>query len=348
MSRTKNGFCPTETYEEYLIMFHSACKELGRTITKTELARHDFDLPTDRWFVNNCFVPNKKTYNDFLISLGYEPFKENSPHRKFTYEIAFEEFAKRGFYLPLQEYTSCAIPLKYICPEHPNIIQEKSLNSLLFGEVKGYNGCRYCYLDKNCGSGALAWKGGSSPLNTYLRDFITEWKKFSMRECNYKCVITGDDFKDIHHLYSFNKIIKEILDECKLPIYNTINNYTEDELNLFKLTCVSIHSKYPLGVCLRKDIHNLYHSIYGDDNTPEQFEEFKNRYNNGEFIEVLKSKTKDFKNTRRVKFNEVQVAEIREKYSSGKYILERLATEYNTNITTIFAVVNFRGGYKIT
>ena len=132
-----------------------------------------------------------------------------------------------------------------------------------------------------------AWKGGTSPLNAYLRDFIIEWKKDSMSSCDYKCVITGEKFDDIHHLYSFNKILKEIIMELNFPIYTEIRKYTEDELKLLRLKNIEMHDKYPLGVCLSRKIHNLYHSLYGDDNTPEQFEEFKVRYNNGEFEDVI-------------------------------------------------------------
>jgi len=105
-----------------------------------------------------------------------------------------------------------------------------------------------------------------------------------MFNCNYKCVITGKKFNAIHHLYSFNKILKETLEELVLPIHKEINDYTSKEMNLIKDIIIKKHNEYPLGVCLCKEIHNLYHKIYGKvDNTPEQFEEFKIRYNNGEF-----------------------------------------------------------------
>lgn len=42
------------------------------------------------------------------------------------------------------------------------------------------------------------------------------------------------------------------------------------------------------GITLTKEIHRLFHKIYGKKhNTKEQFEEFKNRFINGEFKEVV-------------------------------------------------------------
>ena len=43
-----------------------------------------------------------------------------------------------------------------------------------------------------------------------------------------------------------------------------------------------IHSNYPLGVCVRKDIHDLFHNIYGSGgNTEEQWNKFYEDFNNG-------------------------------------------------------------------
>ncbi len=127
------------------------------------------------------------------------------------------------------------------------------------------------------------WKGGTTPLIIYLNKQIYEWKKESMENCKYKCVITGDRFDAIHHIYSKNMIIREALIETGLEIKRKIQDYSEKELLLLVNTFRNLHKLHPLGVCLRKDIHDLFHKIYGSgNNTPEQWNDFVNKIKNKE------------------------------------------------------------------
>jgi len=333
----KPHFKVEKTYKEYLELFKKSCVELGRTLTGREIRKHEFGLPDDKWFVSKCVNPSITNYNEFLKWLGLEP---NKPHRKYTYEIAFEEFAKKGLILLPQEYTSCAIPLNYVCTDHPGIIQHKSLNSLIFGKSVG---CPLCLNESLLGSGSNVWKGGISSLNVYLREFIKDWKKESMENCNYKCVITGEKFDAIHHLYSYNKILKETLHELNIPTHPEISKYTFEEIESIKKLLLIKHYEHPLGVCLCKKIHTLFHQLYGKgDNTPEQFEEFKVRYNNGEFINSLESNIRNISR----RFNEEQIAEIRENYASHRFTGPQLCLKYSAGKTTISNVLNFKGAYR--
>jgi hypothetical protein len=127
----------------------------------------------------------------------------------------------------------------------------------------------------------LGYNGYYTIIN-YLRMNITEWKKKSMAYCNYKCVLSGNPFDDIHHKYSFNLILKETLDTIDIDDRESIDDYTDEELTNILNTFRSVQDSYPLGVCLSRDVHKLFHKIYGyGDNTIEQWDEFEQNYKNG-------------------------------------------------------------------
>lgn len=152
--------------------------------------------------------------------------------------------------------------------------------------------CRNCakesFTEKMSGELHPNWKGGVSEIHVWLRGKIDSWRVNSIEKCNSICVITGEKFDDVHHLYSFNLILQDVFLKTEIPIKTSISEYSQRELEALATVCVQEHSKHPLGICLKEDVHLLFHKNYGyGDNTPEQFEEFKQRYNSGEFAELL-------------------------------------------------------------
>lgn len=128
-------------------------------------------------------------------------------------------------------------------------------------------------------------------ISKFFRGHISEWKNKSMKSCNYQCILTGSKDFAIHHLYGFNYIVKEvfeILDDKHFLKSENIEDYTKDELDYMLLIFKTIHEKYPIGVCVRKDLHNLFHNIYGSGgNTEEQWNTFYNDFNNGLYDEQI-------------------------------------------------------------
>lgn len=121
----------------------------------------------------------------------------------------------------------------------------------------------------------------------FFRGHIQDWKNNSLKNCNYRCVLTGSKNFEIHHLYSINMITKETFEELeklgKLKTDN-IEDYSKEELDYILQLFLYIHNKYPLGVCIRKDIHDLFHKIYGSGgNTEIQWKQFINDYNNHKY-----------------------------------------------------------------
>lgn len=130
-----------------------------------------------------------------------------------------------------------------------------------------------------------------SNLAKFFRGQLTPWKLESMKNCNYSCVFTGSKDFEIHHLVSFNTILMEAIEiiENEFAIFSDIlSDYTKEQLDIMKEIFVTVHNKYPLGECVRKDIHKYFHKIYGSGgNTQEQWAIFKNKFLMNEYDFVI-------------------------------------------------------------
>lgn len=119
-------------------------------------------------------------------------------------------------------------------------------------------------------------------LKSFIRKHNYQWRKESVKNCNSKCVITGNDFTDVHHIYSFDLIFDEFLENEGLK-EECFDNYSEEQLKALANKFYEVQMQYPLGVCLTKQLHIKFHSIYGyGQNTTSQFQEFVNRISLGE------------------------------------------------------------------
>ena len=117
-------------------------------------------------------------------------------------------------------------------------------------------------------------------LSEYIRKRNRQWKKDSALHCNYQCVITGKRFQDIHHLYGMNLILQETLQDLDYSEDVTIDKLSDRDLDLILNHFYEVQDKYPLGICLTKEVHKEFHDDYGyGNNTPEQFKEFLNVHN---------------------------------------------------------------------
>lgn len=132
------------------------------------------------------------------------------------------------------------------------------------------------------GSNAPNWKGGVTEFSLNIRNSINKWKKESMKFCDYKCVITGERFDVVHHLYPFHKIIEDAVCELNLQFSKNISGYSDEENILLTNKILELHDKHPLGVCLKKSIHEKFHLLYGYNATEEDFYNFKTLVQTGE------------------------------------------------------------------
>ena len=119
-------------------------------------------------------------------------------------------------------------------------------------------------------------------LAKYLRGQNQKWKNESMKNCDYKCVLTGSKDFEIHHLYGVSNIIEDLFKENKDLYKESFSDYTEEELSFILAKFLEIQNSYPLGECIDKKLHILFHSLYGQYyNTPKQWYRFKEDYLKG-------------------------------------------------------------------
>lgn len=214
--------------------------------------------------------------------------KDTPVHNKISFQELEKMFIEKE-YLPLfneKSYKNCKSDLDFICKKH-DVLGVQTTNYL---SIKNKDcSCKYCQLENKMGETSSNWKGGISKANELFRNCIYEWKKQSMMECNYKCVLTGSKMDIIHHLYNFNKITDEAHLMSNIIKKSEILEYTEQELIILKDNIINLHKKYGNGVCLNEDIHKLFHKLYGSiENNENQFNEFKQRYKLGEFNDIFK------------------------------------------------------------
>ena len=149
----------------------------------------------------------------------------------------------------------------------------------------------------------MGYKGGITPISIYLRSLpvVKQWRKDTYIRENNKCQLTGKQVhggnSDVHHLYGFNMIVLEAHTINAIEIKQQVKDYNEEELHKLEEYVASWHKDTSNAVLLCDEVHDLFHNckdkdgnvLYGyGNNTPEQFEEFKTRYLNGEFDTELK------------------------------------------------------------
>lgn len=144
------------------------------------------------------------------------------------------------------------------------------------------------------------YKGGITPITYYLRNYTKQWDKNVRQYYNKKCVLTcvkcTTRNSAVHHLHGFNMIVEEAHVVNNIEVKPQAKDYTKEELQLLENYILEWHKDTSNGVLLCNEVHKLFHSLYGKgNNTPKQFEEFKERYFNGDFNKDNTEVTKGIK-----------------------------------------------------
>lgn len=144
---------------------------------------------------------------------------------------------------------------------------------------------------KRSREGNPKWKGGITNISQYLFNLceVQEWMQKTKENVNYTCELTGKTGQmETHHLYAFSSIVKDAHEKQDIKINKQVMDYTNEELILLKKYIIKFHNDYSNAVVLCKEAHRLFHTLYGKgDNTPQQYDDFKKRYLNNEFKNIL-------------------------------------------------------------
>ena len=191
---------------------------------------------------------------------------------KYDTKSAKEILSKSGYTL-LDEYIDCQKPLKCMCSKG-HLFEIKFSYFLI-----GHSGCKACANENLKGEKHYNYKGGESEVIDYFRKHIKKWKQEVAKKYNYQCALTGAR-RDcvVHHLISFNTIIKEAAQETGVPILRKLKDYTKEQFSLLEQAVLQKHTT-DIGILLQRKVHNKFHNIYGKgDNTVEQFKDFVKKY----------------------------------------------------------------------
>lgn len=224
----------------------------------------------------NIFI---KSYHHFVRGQNRCPKcgKDIFIKSKLKYDInkAKEIFMNKGYELLEDNYINCTTPMKAKCKKG-HIFYAKLINM-----TQGCAGCKKCANENMKGKNHYNYKGGESEVLDYFRKNIKFWKVEVMKKYKNRCALTNSK-EDcvIHHIKSFNTIIKESCDELNIPLKRKIKDYDDETFEKLKQKVFSKHT-IENGILLQRKVHNKFHEIYGKgNNTKEQFDEFIKNYFN--------------------------------------------------------------------
>ena len=183
----------------------------------------------------------------------------------------------------------CETHISWWLGKHRSHEQVEEMRKRQIGKWAGDNNPRH--INPLNGNSNGRWKGGATPVYAELRSETKPWQKESMRFCNYRCVITGGNFDNVHHPVPFRDIVDMVFEDTGFEIKEKVMDYSDFEFNIIKDRIAQLHNFYGYGACLCKDVHKLFHDEYGYLNfDPYDFLDFIYRIDCGEFDEWFEEK----------------------------------------------------------
>ena len=188
--------------------------------------------------------------------------------------------SKKEYYKTHESYWKGKNRSKEQCEKMSRIMKEK-------GSWVGNKNPRH--LNPLYGENNGRWMGGITQTYTELRSDIKDWMSKSMDFCNYKCVISGGAFDNVHHTTPFKNIVNQSFEITGLELKEKVCDYQNKEFDNLREVLKELHELYGYGACINKNIHKLFHDNYGYTKFfAFDFLDFAHRIDNGEFEEWFK------------------------------------------------------------
>jgi hypothetical protein len=274
------------------------CRECGRFATLTiefiraEFRKRGYTLITEYYINAHQHLEyicekhpehvQKIIYNSLQRGCGchYCALEKRANQRQLTVEKAQQVTEDAGFIFLWIECNplSSKSDIFYICPKHPDLIQTIGYNTLQQG-----SGCILCYKERRKAASNNFYNGYTEfkYMSQYARSYIKQWYGAVGAEANGYCEVSGQksdgDFV-VHHLTSSDTILRGIYQKLGLdPKLCRQLRIPYELAQEIVAEYVEAH-KGTKGALLAPEVHKLFHKVYGNRrNTPEQFEEFKQR-----------------------------------------------------------------------
>lgn len=224
----------------------------------------------------------KKSYAKFSTGQDRCPEcgKEALRQSKIKYSIddVKRELAKKGYEIVDEsEYIDCTSDIKCRC-ENGHVFTLK-----FYVYIAGHAGCKQCANNNLKSSKHWNYQGGETEVIDGIRKRLNSWKQDVKAVYGNRCAVTGAESKRlvVHHLISFDDIVKEVCNELGIELKEKIKDY--DDYATYDLLKEKVAEKHniKMGLPISQSVHLKFHRKYTKhNNTPEQFDEFlKDNYN---------------------------------------------------------------------
>ena len=198
--------------------------------------------------------------------------ERQAKRQKHSLKTVVKTIESMGYKMIDDKYINSDTKIKCLCPKH-------GIFYARYRHLQAGHGCKKCGFDKMRGEGNPAWTGGKWKSDLMFRHELTPWVQECLKNANYRCEITGKKGNlNVHHMYSFKKILLYTLEELNIEYKNVFGDYSQEEREkIFKRLDYN-NRKMAQPVVMLKSIHKKFHKFCGGftrETSFEQLEEFK-------------------------------------------------------------------------